>query len=48
MVSKRQVGIEKVRIKLKLIETCLVPAVLYNLEAWERILKREIDEIEKR
>ena len=47
MVSKRQVGIEKFRIKLKLIETCLVQAVLYDVEAWERILKRELDEIKK-
>ena len=29
------------------LETCLAPAILYGLEAWERLLKREIDEIEK-
>ena len=38
---------EKVRVKLKFIETYLAPAILHGLEAWERILKKGIDEMEK-
>ena len=45
--ARRQVGTEEVRVKLKLFETCLMPAILHALEAWGRILKGEQQEIEK-
>ena len=32
--AKQQVGKEDIRVKLKLYETCLMPALLYRLEAW--------------
>ena len=31
--AKKQAGKEEVRVKLKLIETCLMPALLYGMEA---------------
>ena len=31
--EKQQVGKEEIRVKLKLYETCLMPALLYRLEA---------------
>ena len=31
--AKHQVGKEEMRVKLKLYETCLMPALLYGLEA---------------
>ena len=45
--AKHQVGKEEIRVKLKLYETCLMPALLYGLEAWEKIGKDEKNEIEK-
>ena len=33
--AKTQVGKEEVRVKLKLFETCLMPALLYGMEAWK-------------
>ena len=32
--AKHQLGKEEIRVKLKLYETCLMPALLYRLEAW--------------
>ena len=32
--AKTQVGHEKVRVKLKLFETSLMPALLHGMEAW--------------
>ena len=40
--AKTQVGKEEVRLKLKLFETCLMPALLYGMEVWERLPKAEI------
>ena len=42
-----QVGKEEVRVKLKLFETCLMPALLYGMEAWKKLSKAEIQNIEK-
>ena len=44
---KHQVGKEEIRVKLILYETCLMPALLYGLEAWGKIDKDELNEIEK-
>ena len=33
--------------KLKLFETCLMPALLYGMEAWKKLLKAEIQNLEK-
>ena len=38
--AKTQVGKEEVRVKLKLFEKCLMPALLYGMEAWKKIVKR--------
>ena len=43
--AKIQVG--KVRVKLKLFETCLMPALLYGMEAWKKLSKAEIQNLEK-
>ena len=44
---KTQVGKEEVRVKLKLFETCLMPALLYGMEAWKKLSKAEIQHLEK-
>ena len=41
---KHQAGKEEIRVKLKLYETCLMPALLYGLEAWRKIVKDQINE----
>ena len=45
--AKHQVGKEEIRVKLKLCKTCLMPALLYGLEAWGKIDKDEMNEIEE-
>ena len=45
--SKQNVGQEEIRVKIKLFETCLVPAILYGFEAWGKISKSEMQAIEK-
>ena len=40
--AKTQVGKEEVRVKLKLFETCLMPALLYGMEALKKLSKEEI------
>ena len=45
--AKRQVEKEEVRVKLKLFETCLIPALLYGMEAWKKLSKAEIQDLEK-
>ena len=45
--AKTQVGKEEVRVKLKLFETCLMPALLYGMEAWKKLSKAEIQQLEK-
>ena len=35
--AKTQVGKEEVRVKLKLFETCLMPALLYGTGAWKKL-----------
>ena len=44
--AKSQVGTNEIRVKLKLFELCLMPAILHGLEAWGRILTKEIEEID--
>ena len=45
--TKAQVGKEEVRVKLKLFKTCLMPALLYEMEAWKKLSKAEIQNVEK-
>ena len=45
--AKTQVGKEEVRVKLKLFETCLMPALLYWMEGWKKLSKAEIRHLEK-
>ena len=45
--AKTQVGKEEVRVKLKLFETCLMPALLCEMEAWKKFSKAEIQNLEK-
>ena len=45
--SKQNVGQEEIRVKFKLFETCLVPAILHRFETWGKILKSEVQAIEK-
>ena len=40
---KDKVGKEEIRVKLKLFETCLMPTLLYGLEAWGKIDKDEMN-----
>ena len=45
--SKQNVGEEEIRVKIKLFETCLVPAILYGFEAGGKISESEMQAIEK-
>ena len=45
--GKTQVRKEEVRVKLKLFETYLMPALLYGMEAWKKLSKEEIQHLEK-
>ena len=45
--SKQNVGQEEIRVKIKLFETCLIPAIFYGFEVWGKILKSEMQAIEK-
>ena len=45
--AKHQVEKEKIRVKLKLYETCLIPVLLYEFEAWGKIDEDEMNETEK-
>ena len=38
--AKSQVGTEEIRMKLKLFELCLMPAILHGIVAWGRIMTR--------
>ena len=40
-------GTEKIRVKLNLFELCLMPALQHGLAAWEMIMTRGIEEIER-
>ena len=40
---KDKVGKEEIRVKRKLFETCLMPTLLYGLEAWGKIDKDEMN-----
>ena len=43
--SKSQDGSEKMKVKIKLFETCLMPAIIHELEVWGRITATEMKEI---
>ena len=45
--GKTQVRKEEVRVKLKLLETYLMPAVVYGMEASKKLSKEEIQLLEK-
>ena len=45
--AKHQLGKEEIRVKLKLYEICVMPALLYGLEGWGKIDKEEMNEKEK-
>ena len=45
--AKNQVGREQVRVQLKLLEACYIPAILYGIEAWGYLKKEEIKELER-
>ena len=40
---KDKVGKEEIRVKLELCEICLMPTLLYGLEAWGKIDKDEMN-----
>ena len=39
--AKTQVGKEELRVKLKLFQTCSMPALLYGMEAWKSCQKQK-------
>ena len=45
--ANHRIGKEEVRVKFKLYETCLMSALLHELEAWGKIGKDEMNEMEK-
>ena len=45
--SKQNVGQEEIKVKIKLLETCLTPAILYGFEAWGKIFKSEMQAMDK-
>ena len=45
--SKQNVGQEKIKVKIKLFEARLLPAILHRFEAWRKISKSEMQAIEE-
>ena len=45
--SRNQFGKEKLRVQLKLFESCFVPALVHGIEAWGYLKKGKIKEIER-
>ena len=45
--SKSQAGSEEMKMKIKLFETCFMPAIIHGLEVWGRITATEMKEISK-
>ena len=45
--TKTQVREVEVRVKLKLFETCLMPALLYGMEAWKKLSKLEVQHLQQ-
>ena len=45
--TKHQIGKEEIRVRFKLYKTYLMPPLVYGLEAWRKIGKDEVNEIEK-
>ena len=41
IVLRNQGGKEKIRVQLKLLEACFMPAMIYGIEAWRYIKKRK-------
>ena len=46
--AKSKVGTEEIRVKLKLFELCLMPAILHGIAARGRIFTREIDRMQSK
>ena len=46
--AKSMVGTEEIRVKLKLFELCLMPAILHVIAAWGRIFTREIERMQSK
>ena len=46
LASYYNVGPLYVMMRLKLYELCIVPSILYNLEGWNRLTKKEIEKLE--
>ena len=40
--AKTHVGKKEVRVKLKIFQTCLMPVLLYGMEAWKKLSKADI------
>ena len=45
--EKTQVEKEEVRVKLKQFQTCLMPALLYGMEAWKKLSKAKIQKVKR-
>ena len=45
LASYYNVGPLYVMMRLKLYELCIVPSILYNLEGWNRLTKKEIEKL---
>ena len=45
--SKSQVASEEMKVKIKLFETCLIPAIIHGLQVWGRITATGMKEILK-
>ena len=41
--ARTQVGKEEVKVKLKLFEACLMPALFYGMETWKKLSKAEFN-----
>ena len=47
MESRNQVQKEEIRVQLKLFEACFMPALIFGIETWGCVKKKEIKEIER-
>ena len=46
-VSSNSVGTEYVNVRLKMFSCCLIPSLLYGMEAWHQITKKEYERLER-
>ena len=47
-ITPNSCGSEYINVRLKMFECCLIPSLLYGIEAWNRLSKNEYEQLEKK